>query len=164
MAANTAPIFPLTPDLGVMNAVLSTAMTNTKAFDGTEAVGTALKLVFTAGADGSRVDTITVRLTSTNGATASGTSAATLVRFWINNGSTNTTASNNQLMPWDVAIPATGVVALDISTLPSYNALTNSPMAGGISLPAGFTIYAGTTVAVGGTNIGVLVSVQAGDY
>jgi len=164
MPANTAPIFPLTPDLGVQNAVLSTAMTNTKAFDGTDTAGTALKLVFTAGASGSRVDTITVRLTSTNGATASGTSSATLVRFWVNNGSANTTATNNQLMPWDVAIPATSVVALDTSVLPSYSAMTNSPMAGGISLPAGYTIYAGTTVAVGGTNIGVLVTVQGGDY
>ena len=117
-----------------------------------------------SGANGARVDTIVVRLTSTNGATASGTSAATLVRFWINNGSANTTAGNNQLMPWDVAIPATGVVALDTSTLPSYNAMTNSALAGGISLPAGYKIYAGTTVAAGGTNIGVLVSVQGGDY
>ena len=164
MAANTAPIFPLTPNLGVPNVVLSTAMTNTKAFDGTDTAGTNLAAVFTAGANGSRVDTITVRLTSTNGATASGTSAATLVRFWINNGSANTTATNNQLMPWDVAIPATGVVALDTSTLPSYSAMTNSPTAGGVSLPAGFKIYAGTTVAAGGTNIGVLVSVQGGDY
>ena len=164
MAANTAPIFPLTPNLGTANVVLSTAMTNTKAFDGTDTAGTALALAFTAGANGSRVDTIIVRLTSTNGATASGTSAATLVRFWINNGSANTTASNNQLMPWDVAVPATGVVALDTSALPSYSAMTNSPTAGGISLPAGFKIYAGTTVAAGGTNIGVLVSVQGGDY
>jgi hypothetical protein len=164
MAANTTPIFPLTPNLGVANVVLSTAMTNTKAFDGTDTAGTALALAYTAGANGSRIDTITVRLTSTNGLTASGTSNATLVRFWINNGSVNTTATNNQLMPWDVAIPATGVVALDTSTLPSYSAMTNSPTAGGISLPAGYKIYAGTTVAAGGTNIGVLISVQGGDY
>lgn len=164
MAANTSPIFPLTPNLGVMNAILTTAMTNTKAFDGTDTAGTALKLVFTAGTNGSRIDTVTVRLTSANGATASGTTNANLVRFWINNGSANTTATNNQLMPWDVAIPATTVTALDTSTLPSYNALTNTPMAGGISLPAGYKIYAGTTIAVGGTNCAVLVTVQGGDY
>ena len=164
MPANTSPIFPLTPNLGVQNVVLSTAMTNTKAFDGTDTAGTALALAFTAGANGARVDTVVVRLTSTNGATASGTSAATLVRFWINNGSDNTTATNNQLMAWDVAIPATGVVALDTSSLPSYNAMTTSPTANGISLPAGYKIYAGTTVAAGGTNIAVLVTVQGGDY
>lgn len=164
MPANTAPIFPLTPNLGVNNVVLSTALTNTKAFDGTDTAGTALALVYTAGANGSRLDSLTVRLTSTNGATASGTSNATLVRFWINNGSANTTAGNNQLTPWDVAIPATGVTALDTAALPSYNALTNSPTAAGISLPAGYKIYAGTTVAAGGTNIGVLVTAQGGDY
>lgn len=164
MPANTTPIFPLTPNLGVQNIVLSTAMTNTKAFDGTDTAGTALALVYTAGSNGSRVDTVTVRLTSTNGLTASGTSNATLVRFWINNGSANTTATNNAIMPWDVAIPATAVVALDTSVLPSYNALTNSPMADGISLPASYRIYAGLTVAAGGTNIGVSVTIQGGDY
>ena len=90
MAANTNPIYPLTPNNGVMNAILSTAMTNTKAFDGTEAVGTAMALVFTAGANGSRLDQVKGKYTSTNGATVSGTSAATLLRFWLNNGSANT--------------------------------------------------------------------------
>ena len=73
MPANTSPIFPLTPNLGVMNVLLSTAMTNTKAFDGTDSAGTNLALVFTAGSDGSRLDSLVVRLTSTNGGTASGT-------------------------------------------------------------------------------------------
>lgn len=164
MPANTSPIFPLTPNLGAMNVVLSTAMTNTKAFDGTDTAGTALALVYTAGANGSRIDTVTVRLTSTNGATASGTSSATVVRFWINNGAANTTATNNQLMPWEIAIPATTVTALATGTLPSYNALANTPMAGGISIPATYRIYAGLTVAAGGTNIGVLVTAQGGDY
>lgn len=164
MPANTSPIFPLTPNLGVQNVILSTAMTNTKAFDGTDTAGTNLALVYTAGVNGSRVDTITVRLTSTNGATASGTSNALVVRFWINNGSANTTAANNQIMACEVAIPATTVTALATGTLPSYNALDLTPYAGGISLPASYRIYAGTTVAAGGTAIGVSVTVQGGDY
>lgn len=164
MPANTSPIFPLTPNYGAMNVLLTTAMTNTKAFDGTDTAGTALALVYTAGANGSRVDTITVRLTSTNGATASGTTAANLVRFWINNGSVNTTATNNQLQTWDVAIPATTVTALATATLPYYNVLALTQMADGLSLPAGYKIYAGTTIAVGGTNCAVLVSAQGGDY
>lgn len=164
MPANTAPIFPVTPNLGAMNVLLSTAMTNTKAFDGTDAAGTALALVYTAGANGSRVDTITVRLTSTNGLTASGTSNATVVRFWINNGAANTTATNNQLQAWDVAIPATAVTALATGTLPYYNVLALSAQSDGISLPATYRIYAGLTVAAGGTNLAVLVSAQGGDY
>lgn len=164
MPANTLPIFPLTPNLGVMNVLLSTAMTNTKAFDGTDSAGTNLALVFTAGSNGSRLDSLVVRLTSTNGGTASGTTAATLVRFWINNGTDNTTATNNQLQPWDVPIPATGVTALAATSLPYYSALSLSPTADGISLPAGFKIFAGTTVAIGGTNCAVLVTAQGGDY
>ena len=164
MPANTSPIFPLTPNLGSMNVLLSTAMTNTKAFDGTDSVGTNLALVFTAGSNGSRVDSIAVRLSSANGATASGTTAATLVRFWINNGSVNTTAGNNQLMPWDVAIPATAVTSLASSPLAYYSVLAPTPTADGISLPAGYKIFAGTTVAIGGTNCAVLVTAQGGDY
>jgi hypothetical protein len=164
MPANTSPIFPLTPNLGVMNVLLSTAMTNTKAFDGTDSAGTNLALVFTAGSNGSRLDSLVVRLTSTNGGTASGTTAATLVRFWINNGTDNTTAANNQLQPWDVPVPATAMVALAATPLTYFSALALSPTADGISLPAGFKIFAGNTVAIGGTNCAVLVTAQGGDY
>lgn len=157
MAVTSTPIFAQTPNVGVMNAVLSTAMTNTKAFDGTDAAGTALALIFTAGVNGARVDTLKARLTSTNGLTASGTSAATLVRFWLNNGSANTTASNNMLIG-EIAIPATAVTALATAVLTEYFLALN------ISIPAGYKIYAGTTVAAGGTNIGVLASAFGGDY
>ena len=164
MPANTSPIFPLTPNTGAMNVLLSTAMTNTKAFDGTDTAGTALALVYTAGSNGSRVDSIVVRLSSTNGATASGTTSATVIRFWINNGAANTTATNNQLQSWEVAIPATTVTALATSTLPYYNVLALTPNADGLSLPASYRIYAGSTVAIGGTNCAVLVSAMGGDY
>lgn len=157
MAANTSPIFPLTPNPGLMNVLLSTAMTNTKAYDGTEAAGTALAQVLLAGASGARIDSLSVQLTSTNGATASGTTAATVVRFWINNGSANTTATNNQLLG-EVAIAAATVTALATSANPVYVVSVNQ------SIPAGYKIYAGTTVAVGGTNCALQVSANAGDY
>ena len=157
MAANTSPIFPLTPNPGLMNVLLSTAMTNTKAFDGTEAAGTALAQVLLAGANGARIDSISVQLTSTNGATASGTTAATVVRFWINNGSANTTATNNQLLG-EVAIAAATVTALATGTNPVYTVSVNQ------SIPAGYKVFAGTTVAVGGTNCALQVSANAGDY
>ena len=111
MAVTATPIFAQTPNLGALNVVLSTAMTNTKSFDGTETAGTSMALVYTAGANGSRVDQVVCRLASTNGATASGSSNATVVRFWINNGSANTTAANNIFLG-EVAIPATAVTAL----------------------------------------------------
>jgi hypothetical protein len=157
MAANSQPIFPITPNIGEMNVLLSTAMTNTKAYDGTEAAGTALALVATAGANGARFDTLQVQFASTNGATASGTTAATLVRFWANNGSVNTTATNNQLLG-EISIAAQTVTALATATNPVYTLTLNK------SLPAGYKIYAGTTVAIGGTNCALQVSANGGDY
>jgi hypothetical protein len=135
-------------------------MTNTKAFDGTEAAGTALALVFTAGADGARIDQIMCRLASTNGATASGTSAATVVRFWINNNSANTTASSNIFLG-EVAIPATAVTALATSALTTYP--LTLPL-NGLNIPTSYRIYAGLTVAAGGTNIAIAISAFGGNY
>lgn len=156
MAANTAPIFPLTPNAGVMNCLVSTAMTNTKAMDGTETAGTALALAFTAGANGSRVDAIKARYTATNGSTATGTSAASVLRFWLNNGSANTTATNNTMIG-EIAMPAQAVTALATGTLPEYTLTL------GISIPAGYKIYVGNTVAVGGV-LAFQASVSGGDY
>lgn len=160
MAVTATPIFPQVPNVGALNAVLSTAMTNTSAFDGTQATGTAMALIFTAGSDGSRVDQIVCRLSSTNGSTASGTSSATVVRFWLNNGSANTTATNNIFLG-EVAIPATAVTALATSALTVYQL----PLpVGGLNVPASYRIYAGTTVAAGGTNIAIAVNAFGGNY
>jgi hypothetical protein len=160
MAVTSTPVFTQTINAGAQNAVLSTAMTNTTAFDGTQAVGTSMVLVFTAGADGARIDQIMCRLASTNGATASGTSSATLVRFWINNGVANTTASNN-IFIGEVAIPATAVTSLGTTALTIFP-LTIPNV--GLNIPATYRIYAGTTVAPGGTNIAVAVSAFGGNY
>jgi hypothetical protein len=160
MAVTATPVFCQTMNVGALNAIVSTAMTNTTAFDGTQAAGTAMALVFTAGADGARIDNIFCRLASTNGATASGTSSATLVRFWINNGSANTTAGNNILLG-EVAIPATTVTSLSSSAQTVY---TLSLPAGGLNIPASYRIYGGLTVAAGGTNIAIALSAFGGNY
>jgi len=160
MAVTATPVFTQTVNVGALNAIVSTAMTNTKAFDGTEAAGTPLALVFTAGADGARIDQIMCRLASTNGATASGTSSATVVRFWINNGSANTTAGNNIFLG-EVAIPATAVTALGTSALTTYP--LTLPL-NGLNIPATYRIYGGLTVAAGGTNIAIAMSAFGGNY
>jgi len=160
MAVTATPVFTQTPNVGALNAIVSTAMTNTKAFDGTETAGTPLALVFTAGADGARIDQVMCRLASTNGATASGTSAATVVRFWINNGSANTTAGNNIFLG-EVAIPATAVTALGTSALTTYP--LTLPL-NGLNIPATYRIYGGLTVAAGGTNIAIALSAFGGNY
>ena len=160
MAVTATPVFTQTPDVGANNAVIQTAMTNTKAFDGTEATGQSMALVFTGGPNGSRIDQVMCRLASTNGATASGTSAATVVRFWINNGSVNTTANNNIFLG-EVAIPATAVTALGTTALTTYP--LTLPL-NGLNLPASYRIYGGLTVAAGGTNIAIALSAFGGNY
>lgn len=159
MSLTTKPAFPQAANVGAMAALLSTAMTNTKAYDGTEAVGTAMTLVYTAGSEAiNAVTALRVQLTSTAGATASGTTNATVVRFWINNGGANTTASNNQLLG-ELLIQATTIVALATSINAVYQYLGTIP-----NLPAGYRIYAGITVAVGGTNAALQVSAYGGNY
>ena len=156
MAVTSTPIFPQTPNAGVMNCIVSTAMTNTKAMDGTEAAGTAMAIAFTAGGNGARVDTICVRYTATNGSAATGTSVASVLRFWLNNGSVNTTATNNRLL-CEIPMPAQAVTALATGVLPEYIKTL------GISIPAGYKIYVGNTVAAGGV-LAFLADVNGGDY
>jgi len=78
----------------------------------------------------------------------------------MNNGSANTTAGNNiflgEVAMGAVAVTALGTTALTVNTL--------SLPVGGLNLPAGYRIYAGTTVAAGGTNIAFAVNAIGGDY
>lgn len=155
MAANTAPIFPLTPNCGAPGALLSAAATTTAAFDGTMAVGTSMQLIFTAGANGSRVDTVKVRYSGTAGAAPSGTTNATVVRIFLNNGASNTTATNNILVA-DIAVAAQ--LYSNVASLPEYLNLLNT------SIPATWRVYALNTTAVGGTACALAVSASGGDY
>lgn len=145
MPANTIPIFPLTPK--VSWATLTAANT---AKDGTGTVAT----VFTAGANGSRIDQIKVRTLGTN--------VATVLRFFVNNGSANTTATNNSLIH-EVTIAATTVseVAalsdIDITIIKnSVETVVPIPY-----LPAGYKINCtiGTAVAAG-----IQITVHGSDY
>jgi hypothetical protein len=160
MAVTSTPIFCQTPNVGALNAIVNTAMTNTKAFDGTETVGTAMALVFTAGSDGSRVDQIACRFASTNGAAASGTSNNVVVRFWINNGSANTTATNNIFLG-EVALAQATVTAGATSGLPVY--YLSLPV-NGLNLPASYRIYGGLAGSPGGTNLAIAMSAFGGNY
>ena len=135
MPANTSPIFPLTPNLAW--ATVTTANT---AKDGTGTVAT----VFTAGANGARVDYLKVR--------ALGTNVATVIRVFVNNGSSNATAANNSLI-LDQTIAAT--------TNSETAQLADNVIQLDLSLPAGYVVNVtiGTTVAAGLQVTGV-----GGDY
>ncbi len=132
---NTSPIYSGTPNVG-----WGTVTTANTAKDGTGTVVT----VFTAGADGGRCDYVRVR--------ALGTNTATVLRVFINNGSTNATATNNTLFT-EATIAST--------TLSEVAALAETTINLGVALDAGYkiNITIGTTVAAGLAVTGV-----GGDY
>jgi hypothetical protein len=146
MTANVQPIFPLTPKVS-----WGTVTTANTAKDGTGTVVT----VFTAGVNGARIDQIKVR--------ALGTNVATVMRFFVNNGSVNTTAANNSLAH-EVTIAATtlsetsALADNDITINKDGGARTEVPIP---YLPAGYklNVTIGTTVAAG-----LAVTVWGADY
>lgn len=127
MAANTNPIFTETPVITWGPAALATQNT---AMDGTGTVVT----VFTASADGGFVKCIRAR--------AAGTNIATVLRVFVNNGSSNATPANNILID-ELTLPATTASAN--SALASYELILN------LALPPAYVLNVtiGTTVASG---------------
>lgn len=139
MAANKEPIYSLKPNVttgGAGTFTFAPSMT-TAAADYT-GVSTNNILVHTAGADGSFVDKI--------GFKALGTNVGSLVRIYLNNGSTNTTATNNTLIA-EVALPST-TASNTVVTQEIFFPLN-------LRLDATFKIYVGlaTTVAAGWTPV-----------
>lgn len=136
MPANTAPIFPITPNTPVGKTIL----TANTAQDGTGTVVT----LFTAGANGGRVDYIKFMPIGTN--------VATVARVFINNGLTTATAANNAQFA-QITLPA--------STISQTAALTEQLLTLNLSIPAGYilTLAIGTTVAAG-----YAVTAVGGDY
>jgi len=136
MAANTTPIFTLTPNVGFAPAV--TAANTAK--DGT---GTT-DLIFTAGVNGAFIQKVKLR--------PKGTNVATVARFFLNNGATPGTATNNMLYD-EVAMAAT----TNIET----TSIIGTELQVNIAVPAGWRLYValGTAVAGGYAFTGV-----GGDY
>jgi len=125
MPANTNPIYTLTPQTS-----FGTVATANTAKDGTGTVVT----VFTAGANGSYLNSIIFR--------AKGSNVATVARVFLNNGSDATTATNNSLIA-EMTLPATTLS--ETAQLAHQELFINKP------LPAGYkiNITIGTTVAAG---------------
>ena len=133
MAANTIPIYSKQGQIS-FSALLKTANT---AKDGTGTV----QLIFTAGADGARVERVRVR--------AVGTNVATVLRIFINNGSDPAVAENNVLYA-EKTLAATTLseaAELALNELPT----TTDPTAFPLVLPPNYRLYCtiGTTVAAG---------------
>lgn len=104
-------------------------------------------LVFTAGADGARIERLKF--------TAGGTNVASVARIYVNNGSVNTTATNNTLIG-EITLPATTATNTAAVISPEFF------MPGGaFVIPATFRIYVGLATAVAA---GWVVTPIAGQY
>ncbi len=137
MAANISPIFPLTPKVWI-SALITAANTNK---DGT---GTVVQISSPAGPNGAFVESVE--------ALPIGTNNASVLRVFLNNGSSTSSAANNIL--WEeVSLPAT------LLTEVAAQAKVVIPL--NRAIPAGYTLYAtmGTAVAAGWR-----VRAHTGDY
>lgn len=142
MAANTAPIFTKTANVTASGTTMTTPIvTATGDYTGVSANHA---LVFTAGAEGAYVKRIKF--------VATGTNTASVARIYLNNGSTHTTATNNQLIG-QISLPGTTAINTAMTAEPEY------PLE--MMIPAGFTIWVGlgTTVAASW-----VVTAIGGDY
>lgn len=138
MPGNSIPIYSKVGKIN-WNAANITAANTAK--DGTGTVDT----VFTADAtNGSFVQKIVVR--------PKGTNVATVMRVFLNNGSTNATAANNSLL---------GEIGLPATTLSEVAAIAGQEVPINFALPPGYklNVVIGTAVAAG-----FAVNVIAGDY
>jgi hypothetical protein len=146
MAQNTSPIFPLVPDISWVSGTAATAGTPGLTANTTTdlTAGTIYGPIITGGTNGTRLDFIKSR--------ALGTNVATVIRIWINNGSATTTAANNTLY-----LERT----LSATTVSQVAEQPDILLPLGISIPAGYRIYAtfGTAVAAG-----FHLTAIAGDY
>lgn len=137
MPANTAPIFSRIARNEWTNGV---ATANT-AKDGTGTVDT----VFTADAtNGSYLQKLIVR--------PRGTNIASVLRVFLNNGSTNATAANNCLIA-ELSLPAT--TNTEVAAIAGFELPINLPLDAGYKV----NVTLGTTVAGG-----YAVSAHGGDY
>lgn len=128
MAGNALPIYSKVGDIQWAPAIITAANT---AADGT---GTT-NIIFTADAiNGGRVERIRI--------IPLGTNILSVARFFINNGSTNTTAANNALT-WESTLPATTVT--QVAAQGPIEIVTT------VILPPGFRLLCvlGTAIATG---------------
>jgi hypothetical protein len=134
MAANTQPIYSLLGDVSSDSGTTMAPTLTTAAADYT-GISANNKLVFTANAtNGGFIQRLRFK--------AIGTNTASVARIYINNGSTNTTATNNSFYG-EITLPATTAIATASTVEPDYTM--------NFALNPGFRIYVGlgTTVAAG---------------
>jgi hypothetical protein len=144
MPGNNDPIYSRVGDVSNNGTTGMNAAITAAANDYTGA-GANNSLIFTADAtNGSYVQRIRLKPIGTN--------AASVMRFFINNGSANTTAANN-VYYGEVSLPAT--------TISSTTALIEMDYLLNFALPPGFRLYMGLGTAVAAGWVAVVI---AGKY
>lgn len=145
-AGNVQPIWIAKGDLSKDNATTMNNGITLAAADYT-GISANTSLVFTAGADGARVERLKF--------VPMGTNIQTVARVFINNGSVNTTATNNTFVG-EITLPATTASATAALISPEFF-MPN----GALAMPGGFRIYVGLGTAVAA---GWVVTPIAGQY
>ena len=135
MAQNTTPVFGLTPKQ-------SWASTGTSANTNKDGTGT-VATVCTGGANGSKIDRIFFQHLGSN--------VATVVRVFLNNGSTNATPANNSLIH-EEAFAAWTNSETDASTSTVYFASLIVPATYKINVAIGTAIASGIQVTAEGSD------------
>ena len=146
MPANTSPIFTVSADLswGSTNPITVTnTVTTAGAYDGT----TNANLIFTAGANGAFVQKLICE--------AAGTNAVSVLRLHLNNGSTNSTASNNSLI-MQMSMPAT--------TAANTTATAHIEIPLMLQVPPSYRLYVSFGSASSPLASGWFVTVAGGEY
>lgn len=149
MAANTAPIYTLTPNIGATR--ITAQQVTTGRGDGTGTVATDIFKAFTAGASGSYVKE--VRIKPAASAASTSTTATSIRVYYSTVGSGSTTSADTKLVG-EIAIPA--VTAASTNTpVPDFILPLNFaiPSASFIHVGSGATIAASTefhTIVIGG--------------
>lgn len=152
MPANTIPIYPRTPNLGLRNPITPSISANV-ATDGSSTIGTNSVLIAQSGADGSYWRSVRVKPY----ATAAGTStSATVIRiFETTQGSGATTSANTRLLA-EQQIPSISA-ANTTAALPDFEIPLNVSTLSGVNLIA-------TTSIVAAANTGFSITPFGGDY
>jgi hypothetical protein len=131
MPANTTPIFPLAPIVGIATLTGATAITSRANITGTTGL---VKLTDTS-TNGTRIDAITV--------TAKGTTVANTISVWIYNGTTSFLYAElavTAITPSTTTLAFTSTTTFNNLTLPPTFQLYISEQVGTTS--ADFNIYA----------------------
>jgi hypothetical protein len=139
MAANTNPIYALTPNMGLATGI-NTANATADITSGTS------YLVFTAGSNGAWVKDVVVK------ANPGTNTAATALRLWLNNGGATGTAANTTLIR---EVAATATTASTTAAQSDFTIVVNR------ALPAGYKLY----LTIGAYTAGAFTATAfGGDY